>query len=302
MKSPRRRLGTIVQSGRQFLGSRRFRRLFGWLSFAIIAGSFFLKSGCRCEVNSETSAEKVFSDKKVVALTLAAQAGDVAKIDALVGDGVDVNARGKCNNTPLLRTLYARNWEGYQALLRHNADPNILDDRGAAVTLLAAEDGDPKWLREALAHGGNPDLVDLGNPYAHDSTPLFYAVGFSPVTLSGRRENVRLLLAAGADPNYQHWDGKSAFYYAIEVTDYEDAAAMLDAGADIHLKAVDGLDAVEFLRRGLAKSGTYAIDDDHKKWLSELIERMNAKGAKLTARESLEPPGDGPGTDGNSGS
>lgn len=255
-------------------------------------------------MNSETGAEKVFSDGNVVALTLAAQTGDVAKIDALVGDGVDVNARGKCNNTPLLRTLYARNWQGYQALLRHNADPNILDDRGAAVTLLAAEDGDPKWLREALAHGGNPDLVDAGNPYAHDSTPLFYAVGNSPVTLRGREENVRMLLAAGADPNYQHWDGKSAFYFAVENTDYEDAAAMLDAGADMRLKAADGLDAVEFLRRGLAKSGTYAIDEENKEWLFELVERMNAKGAKLTARENIdiEHPGAGPGTDGNSGS
>ena len=76
---------------------------------------------------------------------------------------------------------------------------------------------------------------------------MFYAVCASITVPFDREENVRLLLAAGASSNYRHWDGKSAFYFAVEEGGYEAAVAMLDAGADMRLKAGDGSDAVECL-------------------------------------------------------
>ncbi len=237
----------------------------------------------------DTSADRIFSGEKAIALARAAENGDVATIDALVREGVDVNTRGARNYTPLLWSFYKRSWDGYMALLRNKADPNILTDRGEAVTLVAAEYGDPKWLREALAHGGNPNLVDIGNPFGHMETPLIYAPGNDPHTLRDREENVRLLLAAGANPNYQGIDGQSAFFYAVTVTDYEAAAAMLDAGADMRLKSAAGDDAVEWLHQRLGEPGMYALEGPNKKWLFTLVDRMNAKGAKLEVLPSESP-------------
>jgi ankyrin repeat protein len=96
----------------------------------------------------------------------------------------------------LMRSLRSRDWQRYQSLLSDGADPNSLDRRGVAVTLFAANVDASKWLREALRHGGNPNLANVGDRESPGRTPLFYAIGGLH-----RSENVRLLIAAKADLN-----------------------------------------------------------------------------------------------------
>jgi ankyrin repeat protein len=134
----------------------------------------------------------------VAQLVVAAEKGDVETIDALVKKGIDVNAKGRYDVTPLLRSLLAKNKDGFDRLLKHGADPNILDDRGAAVMNEAAKEEDSYWLAQALKHKGNPNLVNAGNRNSPGETPIFYAI------TNQRTENAKLLIAAKADLNHKN--------------------------------------------------------------------------------------------------
>jgi ankyrin repeat protein len=183
-----------------------------------------------------------------------------------------------CNRSvdgDLLRSLRAKNWERYVMLLRNGADPNVLDGRGSAAVLDSAEETDPKWLREALRHGGNPNLVNVGSRISPDSTPLFYSIGLH------RPENVRLLIAAGADVNHLDHDHSSPFYEAVCDGDYESATLLLEAGADFRVKTSDGDDAVEHLRKLANSTGWDAARKSDAKWFPKLIELLNSKGANI---------------------
>jgi ankyrin repeat protein len=130
--------------------------------FLLFCGSLIAASTCVAGDSDKKSAKEAFSDPRVAQLALAAEKGDVEKIDALVKDGVSVNAKGHSNMTPLLFCFFAKNKKGYSALLRHKADPNVLTSEGESVIYEAASEADPFWLREALKHGGNPNLAPNG--------------------------------------------------------------------------------------------------------------------------------------------
>lgn len=187
------------------LVSRALRAAAAWLVVAF--------GGCgQFDAQQATTAE-VFSNNKVRALAVAAETGDVATIDVLVKEGVDVNSRGRANVTPLLHCLWRKNKAGYAALLHHRADPNVCTRLGSAVVHEAAEEPDPFWLRLALEHGANPNLINTGHPYFPNQTPLYYAIAaFSlgqggSLPMSGRIESVRLLIGAGADLNHKDASG-----------------------------------------------------------------------------------------------
>lgn len=145
----------------------------------------------------EMPAASIFRDNRVAELVTAAEKGDVDRVKELAKQGVNVNAKGRYNTTPILRTVLAKNKEGYLTLLELGADPNVLDQNGFAAMNLVPEEADPVWLRQALAHGGNPNLENTGNPFYPGQTPLFFAIR------ERHRENVTMLIVAGSDVNHQ---------------------------------------------------------------------------------------------------
>ncbi|MDR3110936.1 MAG: ankyrin repeat domain-containing protein [Planctomycetaceae bacterium] len=72
----------------------------------IIMVSFAVVNGCSASSSWYSKfnwkAEDYFDDPKVIALCRAIEAKDIKKIDRLVANGADVNAKGKGNMTPLL--------------------------------------------------------------------------------------------------------------------------------------------------------------------------------------------------------
>jgi ankyrin repeat protein len=220
------------------------------------------------------SAASIFADTRVAELASAAENGDVDVIDSLVKDGVDVNAKGRYNVTPLLRSLIARNKRGFDALLRHGADPNVLNIRGFAVTNEAALDEDPYWLQEALKHGGNPNLVNEGNPYFKGQTPLYYAISRSRVA------NAKLLIAAKADVNHQDATESCPLLRAAERGEYEIVYALLEAGADFRQRNKAGVDLVGWV--ALSKEDEFT-QETSRMWFLRTVDLLRKKRAEAEA-------------------
>ncbi len=159
------------------------------------------------------------------------KAGDTAGAEKLINEGADVNAAGENRETALLATIRAGNKEIFISLLKHGADPNARGDDRWTPMHRAAGQRDTFWLSKLLAHGGNTDVVNTGNPHFPKQTPLYSALTRqSPAA-------VKILVDAKANINFKEYYGKSPVFYAVEFTMYSSAKLLIEKGADPKLWA-----------------------------------------------------------------
>ncbi len=217
------------------------------------------------------SSSTIFTDKRVAQLVAAAESGDGAEVRRLAKGGVDVNSRGRYEVTPILMVIRAENRQGYGELLALGANPNLLDKNGFSAIAIAAEKQDAFWLREALAHGGDPNLQNKGNPHFPGQTPLFFALW------ERRPENVRMLLEAGSDVN--HVSAKSGRPLDIAMSrTYQLVLMLLEAGADYKRP---GFSLLERTKLRLAANIDRA---EEQVWLRRTIEFLEAKQPQLPGK------------------
>lgn len=139
------------------------------------------------------SLHRMFPDRRLRELAAAVGRGRLGRVDELLAEGVDPNARGTSGATPLWWAFRKRNLDGFVRLLEAGADPNLtMGMSDTTVMHRAAGAGDLRFLEAALAHGGNPDVRE-GN---RNSTPAFAVV---VLTEPGHVGAVRMLNTAGAD-------------------------------------------------------------------------------------------------------
>lgn len=169
------------------------------------------------------------------------------------------------------------------ALLQGGADPNAIKAEW------------PKWLPlhaaiEELEYGGPVEaLVLLLRQGAHvdglgadkNATPLLMAL------FRKQLEAVRVLLAAGADPNLEGSEGDSPLRACVELGEREAAAMLLRCGATKTLNGAGGLSGMSALGRAASRLDLAMI---------ELLLKAGAEPEALdadlrTARERLPPRG-----------
>jgi len=237
--------------------------------FFLIAFTALLFTSCAS--GGSPPASKFFLDPQARRLAEAAASGDTAELSRLVSAGVSVNAMGRGQVTPALWALLHQNKKGLAFLLAHGADPNVqvtedFDElliEGVSTMSYAAQHKDSWYLKEVLSHGGNPNLVNT----VRSQTPIMAALG------SMRPENVRILISAGANLNWQNRDGRTPMMDATTLNQYELIFAMLDAGADPRLKTRWGTTIV---------SDINLIRTDPKseqwKWREKVINRLISEG------------------------
>ncbi|VEA67311.1 Ankyrin repeats (3 copies) [Serratia plymuthica] len=112
--------------------------------------------------------------------------------------------------------------QSLSSLLELGANATVAGMEGNSVLHTAATVQDPQYLRLLLAHGVP---VNLRNTVT-DATPLSAAV------LAGREEQLRLLLAAGADTTVSDRLGDSPLHVAAKINAPQLALMLLQAGAD----------------------------------------------------------------------
>lgn len=165
---------------------------------------------------------EAFDDPQIIALADAAARGDRARVQELVAQGADVDARGDRGVNLLEWAMGSKSREGLEALLEFGADPANPGIGDGTAIHTAAIANDPVYLEILLAHGADPDTPrpDSGIP------PLGEAIG---------RDNdaqFRMLMAAGADPNRAGRFGETPLHLAGSAGTGEQVLALLEAGAD----------------------------------------------------------------------
>lgn len=176
------------------------------------------------------SLETMFPDQNVRALAKAAGKGQIKKIEKLVSQGIDVNARGASNATPLIWAM--RDINGFKKLLELGANPNVIFGDGGNVMRWAAEREDESFLVAALERGGNPNIV-AGQ---FERTPLFAAIG---------KNTFGVLLDAGADINARDSYGSTVLLTAAGRLRYDIVYDLLLRGADYNIKNNFGKELVD---------------------------------------------------------
>jgi len=220
-----------------------------------------------------SQAARFFPDPQVAALAAALERSDWAGAENALRAGANVNAIGNEDMYPLVWTMYVKNKAAFEWLLNHGADPNFDSGGGDGCALIwAAEADDPDWLRILLAHKANPNLMHKTSIGATE-TPLLAAGGLC------RLANLKMLIAAGADINYQRPKQNFGGTPAIDAAQsgfFEGVYVLLEAGADIRPRTTGGFDLTYFV-------AGYRIDprDDRYPWREKVLQLLRERGADV---------------------
>ena len=164
-------------------------------------------------------------------LVAAAARQDAAAVQALIAEGVDVDARRPDGVTALLWAAHRDDLETAGLLLAARADANAADDHGVTPLIRAAENASPKLVDRLLAVGADADAAQ-----ANGLTALMVAAR------TGNLEIVRALLTHGADVNAATTQvGATALMWAVAAPHRAIVEALLEGGADVHVSTIKGM-------------------------------------------------------------
>ena len=209
----------------------------------------------------------IFGKTSTLGLARAAAAGNLAEIKKQLAEGTDPNIIGKHDITPIWWAAWTQNLKGFTALLEAGANPNLCRREGLSLMILITRMKDPRYLEEALNHGGDPNFRDV-NPI---KTPIFEAVMYSDALR--QRE---LLLSAGANLNAQDGNGETPIMRAIEARgDYKLVWEFLQRGASYNIETSYKKTLADMIGIRLINPAS-----DQYSWREKVIEFLRSKGVE----------------------
>ncbi len=190
----------------------------------------------------KTGAMPVTGDRDQ-ALIRAAEGNDVALVRQLVADGADLRARDGRGRTALMAATYQNHVESAGLLIKAGADVNAQDAMQNSPLLLAGASGYLEILKLTLAAG--PDFTVYNR---------FGGTALIPACERGYVEVVRELLKTTINVNHVNRLGWTALLEAILLSDggttHQDIVRLLlAAGADPNLADQDGVTPLRHARQ-----------------------------------------------------
>jgi ankyrin repeat protein len=125
-----------------------------------------------------------------------ARTGEAGELATLLGQRLPPNLRNERGDSLLMLACYHGHLDAARTLLEHGADPEIMNDAGQTPLMGVAFKGDLALATLLLERGAQ---VDHSGP--NGKTALMFAAMFDRVDIA------RLLLAHGADPRRVDADG-----------------------------------------------------------------------------------------------
>jgi len=187
------------------------------------------------------------------ALHWAANNGDLQMVELLVRAHANVKAADRYGVTPLSSACEAGNGPMVELLLKAGADPNTVLAGGETVLMTAARTGDVETVKALLSRGAgvNAKVARSGQ------TALMWAAA------EGNTQAVEALLKAGADFKIRENHGFSPLLFAAREGKGEVVAALIKAGEDPN-------EAVQPLHRLRQRGDTDRVADISKPGTSAL--------------------------------
>lgn len=202
---------------------------------------------------------------------------DAAAVAKYAAAGGDVNVRAGDGSYPLFAALEGEKRAAYAKLLELGADPNIIfgGKLGRVVTNYAAAKCDTYWLRLALDHGGNPNLVNTGASELRLASVLEFALS------KGCRGNIQLLIERGADLSKPNQHGVTPLVDALNGNLWEVVLLLLDSGADYQWKDPARPKGTSFLFLLEHTPPRIYVQQSHKDGILAIRRWMEEHGVKL---------------------
>lgn len=209
-----------------------------------------------------------YSAPAEIKLIKAILSGDTSSVNRLAREGVNLNAVGKFENTPVRVAMKVKQKEIAQLLLKLGANPNFVTSKGVAAAVVTVTQKDPEYLKLFFGFGLNPNLKS-------DDVPLiFYSIS------GGHWRQYDMLLAKGADINSKTPDGSSLMTELVMQMEYDRAKALLLQGADFRVVSKHGFSVlhslVDYQRRFCEDPN---LPDCRKR--AELMKIMQARGMEI---------------------
>ena len=170
------------------------------------------------------------------ALMAACYTGYIEIVQLLLDENVNLNAQKKDGVNAFIVACEAGHKEIVELLLMGGANPDVQADNGLTALVLACHKGHTQIVELLLKKQVNPNTCMISSS---GLTPLMITC----VTENSNSEIVKLLLAAGADPNLQFkssnvpvTNGATALMFASARGDIKSVQLLLKAGAEPNLK------------------------------------------------------------------
>ncbi len=162
------------------------------------------------------------------------KSGNIKKVQKTVANGIDINFQGVNQITPLSVAVENGCNEIVEWLLANGAEVDAKDRRGTTPLMTAAWNGDSIIIQKLLEYGADPNLMD-----EYGNTPLFLAADGISIFGKGSVECVRMLLEAGANPDFGGDSEDKALNEASRNGNVEIVRMLIDAGADLEIKGLN---------------------------------------------------------------
>ncbi len=172
----------------------------------------------------------------------AANRGDLAAAERLLGEGADPNFANRFGFTPMHEAAILGNAEMLELMLDAGGDANAAFGEGETVLMTAARTGNVDSVRLLLAHGADVDASERW----HGQTALMWAAienhadvvqvlidaGAAVATRSKIHDWVKISYSEGNVPKTRDLGGLTALQLAAREGSLEAAEKLLDAHAD----------------------------------------------------------------------
>ncbi len=176
-------------------------------------------------------------------LIRAATTDDVETTNTALGEIINIDASGADGGWPLAIAARHGHTNVAELLLRHGADPNLIDQKTGLTPLkLAASWGRKKATRLLIEHGADANFQGpVNNNWNTGWSPLHYAASGEHI------EVINVLLDMDADPNLQNAIGNTALHTAAEKGRLKVFQILLQSGGNPTLKNDEGQIALDMV-------------------------------------------------------